>query len=111
MQVFNVTKGVVVAARTRRADTFFSRLKGLLGSERLLEEEGLIIFPCNSVHTFGMRYAIDVLFVDKQNRIIKIVEEMGPGRMAGAFRASFVIELPAGTVAKGVCQAGDFVEV
>lgn len=88
-----------IATRTRVADTFWRRLKGLLGTDQLAEGEALMIRPCNSVHTFGMRYNIDVAFIGRDGHILKIVHCMRPGAIAICLRASQAIELPAGTLA------------
>ena len=66
---------------------------GLLGTKNLDNDEGLLIAPCSSVHTFGMRYSIDVLFLDKQFNIVKAVKSLKPWRMAGSSLSSMVLEL------------------
>lgn len=78
-----------------RADNFFSRARGLLG-RRLRNDQGMLIEPCASVHTFGMSHAIDVLYLDRNNRIIKIVERLRPWRTSACRGARKVLELPAG---------------
>ena len=87
----------LLAASVHLADTFWPRLKGLLGTAALPEGEGLWLCPCNCVHTCGMRYAIDVLFVDSDGRILKLVQALAPWRSACCWRAAAVLELPAGT--------------
>jgi len=96
-----------VADHVRRADTFWQRLKGLLGTRVLPIGHGLIIKPCSSVHTFGMNYPIDVLFVDNNHCIIKIVDNMLPSKMSMASGSKYVVELPAGTAHKAACYVGD----
>lgn len=107
----NSTKGTVVADYVRRADTFWSRLKGLLGTRLLPIGQGLIIQPCSSVHTFGMAYPIDVLFVDGDHHIVKIVDNMLPSKMSMASGSKYVVELPAGTAHKALCSIGDRLEI
>ena len=107
MQIKNLTKNTILAEQVRVADTFFSRLKGLLGSSGLPAGAALVIRPCNSVHTFGMRYPIDVIFVDAAHRVVKTVAAMGPGRMAACRAGRYTVELPAGTMAKDGTAAGD----
>ena len=88
------------------ADTFWLRLKGLLGTKEMLEGQGLLLRPCNCVHTCGMRYAIDVLFLDSDGRILKLVQELKPWRSACCWTAAAVLELPAGTVQRQELQIG-----
>lgn len=97
MKIINTTKSTGVAGTVRIADSFLLRLKGLLGTKSLPNGEALIIKPCYSVHTIGMAYAIDVLFVDGQNRILKVVSHLQPWRAASCRGSVYVIELPAGT--------------
>ncbi|WP_416394982.1 DUF192 domain-containing protein [Allohahella sp. A8] len=82
----------------READTFFGRLRGLMGKASLPEGEALMFTPCSSVHTFFMRFAIDVVYLDKERRIVKICEQLKPWRMSLCFGARSVVELNAGKV-------------
>lgn len=107
----NKTKNKEIAHHVWLADTFWQRLKGLLGTRNLPVGYGLIIKPCNSVHTVGMLYPIDVLFVNKDHCIIKKVEKMKSGQVSVAFGSSFVIELPAGTIEQAECDVGDKLEL
>jgi uncharacterized protein len=88
------------------ADSFFARLGGLLALPRLRENQALVLAPCNSVHTFFMRYAIDVVFVDKQGRVLKLVEHLAPWRAAGCWRAHAAVELAAGRARTHGLSAG-----
>jgi uncharacterized membrane protein (UPF0127 family) len=80
----------------RVAASFAARLRGLLGSRGLAPGEGLLIPRTSSVHTHFMRFAIDVVFVDGEGRVAKIVRGLRPWRVAGARGAVDVLELPAG---------------
>lgn len=81
-------------SQVQRANTFGSRLKGLLGRSALSEEAGLLIEPCNSVHTLGMRFSIGVIFLTAEHQILKIIEELPPGRLSPIVRgAKKVLEL------------------
>ncbi len=82
-----------------RAETWMSRLRGLLFRPALLPDEALMIAPCNSVHTIGMHYAIDVVFTDRDGTILAIRAALAPYRMASCLRANRVFELPAGRAA------------
>jgi len=77
---------------------FFERMCGLLTKPRLNKNEGLLIAPCSSVHTFGMRYNIDLVFIDKQWNIIKTVNSLKPWRMSASRNADMVLELAAGSL-------------
>lgn len=86
--------------RIRRADTFLSRLAGLLAIAPLQAGEGLLLSPCASVHTAFMRYAIDVVFLDRAGMIKKIVPALKPWRMAACAGAYQTLELAAGAAAR-----------
>ena len=107
MIIRNQTQNTLLASDAELADHFFSRLKGLLGRSALPDGGGLVIRPCNSVHTFGMRFPIDVLFLRRDGCVVKTVHGMGPGRTAACMGASSVVELPAGAGAG--CRVGDIV--
>jgi uncharacterized membrane protein (UPF0127 family) len=81
----------------RVADSFLVRTRGLLGRKRLEPGEGLLIRRTSSVHTHFMRFAIDVVFLDRDGRVLKLSRELRPWRFAGCRGASDVVELPAGT--------------
>lgn len=83
----------------RRADGFFSRLAGLLALPRLQPGQGLLLVPCASVHTAFMRYAIDVVFMDRAGVVQKIVPNLQPWRMAACAGAHQTLELSAGQAA------------
>ena len=87
----------VVCRRCRVADTFGARLRGLMGRRGLAEEEGLLIRPASSIHTFFMRFPIDVVFVDRDDAIVKVVANLRPWRLAWAKGADRTLELPAGS--------------
>ena len=110
MLLKNKTKGTIVANFLWLAYTFSQRVQGLLGTRLFPLGYGLIIKPCSSMHTFGMNYPIDVLFVDGNNRIIKIVDNMLPGNMSMSSGSKYVVELPAGTANRTVCSVGDILE-
>jgi uncharacterized membrane protein (UPF0127 family) len=83
--------------QVRIADTFTARGLGLLVGAPLKATEGLLIAPCASIHTIGMRYPIDVVFLDAQARILRVCPDVRAGRMRFAPRARGVLELRAGT--------------
>ena len=90
------------------AKSLFSRLKGLLGSAPLTPGEGLYLVPCSSIHMFGMRFAIDAIFVDRAGIVVGLVKDLQPGQMSGYFwRAHGCLELPAGTITATKTALGD----
>ena len=104
--------GTVLASRALTADSMLSRMKGLLGRVRLHTDEALILPRCNSVHTCGMRCVIDVVFVDRAWRIVRLVPQMGPWRMSPwIFRAWAVIELAAGSIQRAGLSVGQQLRV
>lgn len=108
MRALNRSSGKELAHKLLVAATVFSRAKGLLGREALLEGEGLLIRPCKGIHTFFMKFPIDVLFLDENNRIIEIVENIPPHRMTKVLLlATSAIELPAGTVLASESAVGN----
>ena len=99
MKIINLAKNTVLANNVVIADTPVKRIKGLLGRREFKSGEALILRPCNSIHTLFMRFAIDVLFIDKYNKVIKTIHNLKPYRLTGIyFGASAVIELPVGTL-------------
>lgn len=107
VRVVNQTRQAVIGHSIKVADNFFSRLIGLLAAKSLQPGEGLMIIPCSSIHTFGMRFPIDVLFLDASHTVLKVVSGVTPGRLAVSNKASYVIELPQGTAAVTSTQVGD----
>jgi len=104
--------GKELAARVKVADSFFSRLKGLLGAASLAQGEGLWIIPCRGVHTFGMRFRIDVIFLDRELRVVALVLGLLPNRITPVYhRAASVLELPAGTLSGMPLAIGDRVVI
>ena len=106
-RLLNRNKETVVADRLFVADTFFSRLKGLLGTRELPKGEALLIRPCNNIHMFGMCYAIDVAFVSAEDTVLKVVESLAPGRIAWCRGARYVVEMPCGALRRSETEAGD----
>src|SRR3954452_2994237 len=90
---------IQVCARCEVAESTIARMRGLLGRDGLGPGEGMLINPAPSVMTFFMRFPIDVVFIDKAYKIVKIVHSLGPWKTAGAGGSSAALELPAGTAA------------
>ncbi len=87
---------ICLISKVSRTSNLIDRMRGLLGSPPLQAFEALLIKPCSSVHTIGMKYSIDLAFLDKHWTIIKTVKHLKPWRMAICPRANMVVELFAG---------------
>lgn len=107
LTVLSVDDGALVCERCQVADRPLSRLRGLLGRRELGRDAGLLLEPCNSVHTFFMHFAIDAVFLDRERRVLCVRKAMRPWRVAGARRAHAVLELPAGTAERRGIAPGD----
>ena len=107
INVVNLTRRAEIADRVQLAGVGRDRRKGLLGRDGMSAGEGLWIVPCEAVHTFGMRFPIDLVYLDRQKRIVKIRSNVGPWRISACLRAHSVIELPAGTVRDTNTITGD----
>src|SRR5262245_8378549 len=104
--------GAMVAERLRPAHTHWSRLKGLLGTSALAPGEGLWIKPCRQVHMFGMRYALDVVFLDDGGRVVRTVAGLKPNSISPKVaEAASVLELPVGTIARSGIDIGAQVKI
>jgi uncharacterized membrane protein (UPF0127 family) len=98
--------GAVVCERCTVAATALTRLQGLLGRRRLDPGEGLLLRPASSIHTFFMRFPIDVVFLDRELAVRKVVPELGPWRFAGARGAKSALELRAGEAERRAIATG-----
>jgi uncharacterized protein len=96
-----------VCERCQIADNFFSRMRGLLGRRDLPDDECLLIRPAGSIHTFFMRFPIDVLFLDRELQVLAVSSDLGPWRMAGQRGARVVVEMAAGQASKRGVQVGE----
>lgn len=96
-----------MADRADIADTSKKRRTGLLKHSGLDQGEGLWLVPCEAVHTIGMKFPIDILFLDKKRRVLKVRSEVGRWRITGSLMAHSVLELPAGTAVATGTQVGD----
>lgn len=104
--------GEVVTPFLIKADTMWSRMRGLLGRGALAPSEGLWISPCTSIHMFFMRFAIDAVFIDERLQVVRVVEDLRPWRMArGGKFAHSVLELPPGKAAFFNIRVGDKLQI
>lgn len=112
MKVVNETRSSVIAENATLADTFVSRMVGLLKHTHLNRGEGLIITHCNSIHMFFMRFAIDVIFIDKSNKVVGVVPNILPNRLSKIyFSAVKAIELPVGVIEESQTALGDSLSI
>jgi uncharacterized membrane protein (UPF0127 family) len=99
MRMVNATTGQVVAERLEIADTFWRRLRGLQFRRPLPPGNGLLLMPCNGVHTCFVRGVIDVVALDRQNRVVGVRRGVRPWRIVLPFPgAHSMLELPAGAI-------------
>ena len=112
MPVINITKKTWLATKVRKADNFITRLVGLLKRTHHGPEEALWLMPSKGIHTIGMKFPIDVLFLDKNCVILAMVSGMMPYRISGVHLRGFsVLELPSGTIKKSHTEVGDRLEI
>ncbi len=111
MLLTNITRGTSLADYLEVATTSARRSKGLLGRDSLPSGGGLWIAPCESVHTFFMRFPIDLVYVDRALRVKKVRDSVRPWRISACLSAYSIIELPAGVVRKTGTKPGDQLEM
>lgn len=108
--VTNTLRSTVLATRLEVADNGPKRNKGLLGRDGLGPGEGLWIVPCESVHTFFMRFPIDLVYLDRKNTVKKVRSAVGAWRLSACLSAHSILELPAGTIRNTLTVPGDTLE-
>ena len=112
MAVRELRKGDALIARARHARSFWSRGWGLLGRRSLDSAEGLLLDPCGSVHTSFMRFPIDVVYLDRDWKVVKVVAALRPWRLsAGGRSARRTLELAAGEAARCELREGDRLDI
>jgi uncharacterized protein len=111
MVLVNATRKTVVSDRCHFANTVLKRMVGLLNRRRFAKGEGLLLDRCYGVHTFGMRFPIDVLFLDKDLRVIRAVKGLPPYRTSIVKKAVYVLELPVGALEASRTEEGDQIQI
>lgn len=111
LQMVNVTRQTKLATSVEVASSGARRSKGLLGRKGLAPGEGLWIVPCEAVHTFGMQFSLDLVYLDRKHRIRKIKKNVPPWRISACLTAHSVVELPAGSILDADAQPGDIVDL
>ena len=113
IQMRNVTRDNVVCARCQLADNLWTRGKGLLGRQSLDPNEGILLMPGNSIHMFGMKFAIDVIYLTRDDVVADFIADIGPGKAhvakdgSGVGKPHSALEVAAGTIARVGVQIGD----
>lgn len=106
--ILNESRQTCVAWQVNKADHYFSRLLGLMFRAHLPEGHGLWIEPCADIHSCFMRFRFDAIFMDKQGKVLHLVEAMKPWRISRFVKGSrVVLELPAGSIAQSRTEVGD----
>ncbi len=111
MVVRNLTRNTILADAAELADTSAKRRTGLLKHDRLDPGHGLWIVPCESVHSFFMKFAIDLVYLDRNKKVLKVRHRMVPWRLSACLTAHSILELPAGAVAASGTEKGDQLEM
>lgn len=111
IRVMNLENRAILVSDLYIAQNFWQRLKGLLGTSELAAGKGLLIRPCSSVHTLGMKYPIDVLFLSSELEVLKVVDSLQAMRAVYCPGSSFVLELPAGTAIKTSTAIGHYLGI
>lgn len=106
--VYNQSRECFLGLRVTPADTIFARLKGMIGRLRLRSDEGIWVVPSNGIHTLGVRFPLDLIYLDNDCRVIELIEYFPTFRIAPLrIRASSVLELPPHTIYSSQTQKGD----
>ena len=106
-----VSSDAVIAARVELADSMWKRMRGLLGRAGMAADEGMRFEPASSLHMLFMRFAIDVVYVDRNERVVKLVRNFRPWRFSWARGARTAYELPVGSIDRSGVAVGDLLEL
>jgi uncharacterized membrane protein (UPF0127 family) len=110
--VINLTKQTWLATKVRKADNFITRLIGLLKRTHLGPEEALWLMPSKGIHTIGMKFPIDVVFLNKRHHVVGLMSGLSPYRISAVHLSGYsVLELPNGTIKKSCTEIGDQFEI
>lgn len=114
-RVVNATRDTTVCEKCVVADNMWTRGKGLLGRKSLAEDEGIWLIPGGSIHMFGMKFAIDVLFLTRENVVTDWVENIAPGKMYSpkgqCGKAYSAVEVAPGTIKRSRTEIGDEIRI
>lgn len=108
MRIENRTRKTLLGSRVQLAATWWARLRGYIGRSRPKNGDGLLLVPCDGIHTFWMSFPIDVLFLDEKGQVLASAGSLGPWKWGLRVRgARYVLEVPAGTIDASGTQVGD----
>ena len=108
MRISNRTRDSILGTRVAPAATFWSRLRGYIARPRPKPGEGILLIPCDAIHTWWMTFELDVLFLDDRGRVLELVRSLRPWkRTRKVAGARYVLEVPAGTIDASGTRAGD----
>jgi uncharacterized protein len=111
LRISNLTRKSELAACAEVADNSAKRRKGLLGRQGLGPGEGLWILPCEAIHTFGMQFPIDLVYLDRKMCVRKVKGQVRPWRLSACLSAHSVLELASGTIRATQTRPGDVIQV
>jgi uncharacterized membrane protein (UPF0127 family) len=104
----NTAKKTIVAKKVEFASTFWEKFKGLMFRKEFSQENCLIILQCNSIHTCFMNFPLDIIFLNKENRVVHLIEGIKPYKISPIIKeACFVVELAAGCINRSHTEVGD----
>lgn len=110
-RIINKTKSIVLSQKAKKADNFFKRFLGLMLKKNMEWEEALIFYHSPSIHTFFMKIPIDVVFLDKNMQVLRIVENLKSGKIISCFKSLVTIEFPVHKTSKSSLEVGDILEI
>lgn len=112
VQAWNATRGTALADRVHMADSWWTRLRGMMGRPEPTRDEGLLLDPCRAVHMYWMDYPLDVAFLDPDGRVVAVYHELAPSRRSKRHGdADRALELSAGRLAETQTEVGDQIEL
>lgn len=110
--ILNRRNKISLAKEVNYADRVWTRMLGLMGKKELEEHSALYISPCQQIHTFFMRFPIDCIFIDKEYRVVDLLEHVEPWRISKKVPTAFgVIELPSGVIRESDTRMSDLIEI
>lgn len=112
IKLINTSSGQVIGDKIVYANGIYKRFIGLMGKKNLEKNEGIFLTPCNSIHMMFMKFPIDIIFLDRKNKIIHITENIQPWKISKViFKAQSVLEVPIGTVKETKSKIGDSLSI
>jgi hypothetical protein len=112
VKAFNIRNSKQLAAKVIVADSTLKRMKGLLGKKHMMNGEALWIKPCMSIHTFFMKFTIDVIFLNRKNQVIATIRNLRPNRLTKLYlKSSSALELQAGILDATDTRVGDEIKI